>query len=135
MKYFILAGALCLMAGCGGSKGTGVTGKVTFADGSPLTKGTVVYSGKTGTFQSAIKPDGTYTLDKVLEGDYRVAITGAQEGGGGPSEMKYDDKGNYIAPPPVTITPLIKSTFEDPEKSGLSKKVPGDYNIKVEKPE
>ncbi len=134
MKHFVLAGALCLLAGCGGPSGTSVTGKVAFGDGSPLTKGVVTYSGKTGTYQGTIQPDGTYTLQGVLNGDYGVAITGAEEGAAPSSEMKYDDQGNYIAPPPAKVTSLIKSTFTNPEQSGITKKVPGDYNITVEKP-
>jgi len=135
MKHLILAVSLCLIFGCGGKAGTSATGKVTFSDGTPLTKGVVVYSSKAGSFQGAIKQDGTYTLAGVPNGEYRVAITGAEEGGNVSLEMKYDAQGNYIQSPPATIVPLIKPKFADLENSELSKKVPGDYNITVEKPE
>lgn len=124
---------VCALAGCGGSSGQTVQGKVTFADGSPLAKGVVVYVGKTGTYRGAIQADGSYQLKDVAKGDYQVAITGATEGGAS-GEPQYDDKGNYIEPPATKITWLIKETYADADRSGLAKTVPGDYAIQVDKP-
>jgi len=54
-----------------------VKGKVTL-DGKPAAKGVVNLSDKDGkTFSAAIAADGTYSLEKVAAGAYKVAITNA----------------------------------------------------------
>lgn len=135
MKNLVLCSLMLLMLGCGGRGGTAVKGKVTFSDGSPLTKGVVVFVGKPGTFQAAIQSDGSYSLEHVQPGEYSVAITGVYEGDSQPGEMKYDDQGNYIpddTPPPKL---LIDEKYTNPEMSGIRKTVPGDYAIQIEKRE
>src|SRR5207249_2275528 len=82
-----LAGAALLFAlgtaGCG-SRMVQVTGTVTLDDGTPLTKGLVVFEGivdgKPVMARGEVKADGTYQLstgkpgDGALPGKYRVLI-------------------------------------------------------------
>lgn len=131
----------CLVAGCsGGSGGRTITGKVTFSDGSPLTKGVLSITNDDASSRGAIKPDGTFTLENVLDGEYLVAITGATEGGAngetGDDSMQYNEQGNLIeASPAAAPKSLIPEKYADPTKSGLTLTVPSDkYEIQVEKP-
>lgn len=137
MRCFLFAGLACLIAGCsGGASGTTITGKVTFGDGSPLTKGVVVINGESGSSRGAINPDGTFTLENVVDGEYQVGITGAKEGGEAETDMQYDEQGNYIeSKPAAEPKSLIADKYSDPTQSGLTLKVPSDkYEIQVEKP-
>ena len=123
--------------GCSGDGGQTIEGKVTFADGSPLGLGALVLTNGKNSYTSAINSDGSYKIDKVLSGDYKVAISGAMIGGVKAAEfqMDYDEKGNYVAPPEAQPpVPLIRESFSNPETSNLTLKVPGPYEIKVEKP-
>ena len=75
---------LILIVGCGPN--VSMKGKVTFEDdGSPLTKGSVIFS--TPTFQASgeIKEDGSFVVgslrsnDGLPPGTYKVAISGAED--------------------------------------------------------
>jgi hypothetical protein len=71
------------LAGCG-NKLNPVRGTITLEDGTPLTKGLVVFEGTVGgapvSARGEVKPDGTYQLgtykagDGALAGKYRVLI-------------------------------------------------------------
>jgi len=119
MLASLLAAAV---AGCGGSEGARVSGKVTFADGSPLTKGTVVFSSGEFTARADIAKDGSYSL-RAKPGAYKVFITGAVEESSG---------GQYMAPQ----KPLVDRKFTDPAASGLECDVKGSttFDITVAKP-
>src|SRR5262245_6096830 len=81
---FVALAALLGAAGCGGGLHS-VRGKVTFEDGTPLTKGLVLFEGKDGertiTARGDVRPDGSYQLgtnkpgDGAPAGKYRVAVT------------------------------------------------------------
>lgn len=69
----------CLLAvGCGKCK---VKGKVTFADGSPLTAGTVNFTDDKNLFRGEIQNDGTFEMktfkpgDGIDPGTYKVYLT------------------------------------------------------------
>ncbi|MDA1230735.1 MAG: hypothetical protein O2856_08175 [Planctomycetota bacterium] len=50
-------------------------------------------------------------------------------------QMDYDADGNYIEPPEAQPpVQLVKQSMADPETSGLTLKVPGTYEVTVEKP-
>ena len=72
--------AIALTGGCGGGavkRPTGkVAGKVTLAD-KPLTKGRIAFGSSTaGTGASAeLSADGTYVINSIPTGDYKVFIT------------------------------------------------------------
>jgi len=98
---------LCSIGAC--NKGyVPLSGKITFPDGKPLTKGTVVFSTSSFQARGAIKEDGTYVLGSLSESDglppgqYNVRIDGAVEPTG------------KVLPGPGSIQemrPLIKSGF------------------------
>lgn len=132
MKHLlVLLLATVCMAGCG-KGGSTIEGTVSFTDGGPLTKGVISITGNGGGYQAPIGADGTFTLTGVVEGDYSVAITGAMDSAPDLG-MNYDDKGQYVAPKAAEPKSLIKADYSDPSKSGLTLKVPGDYNLKVDK--
>ena len=137
MKYAYYLGLLCLLSSCSGSGGgTSITGKVSFGDGSPVSKGAVSISNDDGSFRGAIGADGTYTIEGVTKGDYTVTIAGVMDGNSEEDMMNYDDDGNYVEPDPSAEPKnLILAKYSNSEDSGLSLTVPGDYDITVEKAE
>ena len=124
-----------LVVGC--SDGTqSISGKVSFSDGSALNKGVINLTNDSSSYRSSLGSDGTYTIEGVTAGEYKVFITGAMEGGADTAEIQYDDNGVAIETPEGSEPkPLIHSKFLNPNDSGLTISVPGDYNVQVEKPE
>jgi hypothetical protein len=136
MKYLIAVLCLVGAAGCGGPTGSEVAGTVTFIEGGPLPKGVVNLNGPGGSFRGSINPDGSYVLTGVADGDYKVTITGAMDGADDEGEdMNYDDDGNYIESEVVEPKSLISSIYSNLEESGLTLKVPGEYDLQVSKAE
>jgi len=129
---------LVFVAGCGDPK---VTGKVTFPDGTPLTKGQVMFQ-KEGFVGSAnIQKDGTYSAGKLKDGDglppgqYEVFITGTAMYDDSevetPQEFVAGGKPNFRTSTPVEV---IDFKYMAPNTSGLKVDVKGatKYDIKVE---
>lgn len=127
MPRFVLLVGLLAATGCGAELHE-VTGRVRFADGTPLDTGRVVVDfgeSPTGAWGS-IYPDGTFRIgthtptDGMRAGSYRVFISGAETlpGPGAPSR------------------PLVHERFTRPETSGLTFTVPEQttWDIVVEKP-
>jgi len=121
---------LCLCtAGC--NSGSGVGGKVTFDDGTPLTVGTVVFETETQQMIGEIHKDGTYRMSPdgkkngIPNGEYKVAVSGAVEETG---EVRDDGR-------KVTRT-IIDEKFRSPSTSGLTCEVNGakTFNITVTRP-
>ncbi|MBA2117641.1 carboxypeptidase-like regulatory domain-containing protein [Bremerella alba] len=87
----LFASTLLGFLGCSGSGGATevVTGKVSFADGSPVSGGTIVFADTQNNSSSVgyIKEDGTYTLgtfgesDGAPKGRYKVTIIGSSDYG------------------------------------------------------
>jgi len=105
-----------------------VSGKVTY-NGKPVPLGTVVFqandpNGHNAT--GAIGSDGSYTLqtekpgDGALLVDYKVSIS-AIEGG----EVALD----YVPPKPIKPKRLVPEQYENPETSGLTRKVESGSNM------
>ncbi len=137
MRHLLCSVLVFALVGCSGNSGQTVEGKVVFGDGSPLGIGAVMISNGKNSYSGAIQSDGTYKLVNVLAGDYRVAITGSIVGGteNKEFEMNYDANGNYIpAPEGKPPVHLVKESMGNPDTSNLTLKVPGTYEIKVEKP-
>ena len=125
----VLGVCLLLLIGCG--ENVQVSGKVTFEDGTPLSKGTVIFTTGTNQSKAAIETDGSYRIgtlnpgDGVPRGTYQVYITGTIElHGAGPMGM------------PLGATQLVDSKFTSPETSGLTCEVKGSrtYDITVTPP-
>jgi len=134
--------AVALTVGC--NRNVQVTGKVQFADETPLRVGSVVFESESDQFSAngKIQEDGTYKLGSVKEGDgiprgtYRVSIIGAVTYGAAP-EMPtdpYASRGS-VSPFPPSIS-LIHRKYASAETSELSCNVTQSttYDITVEKP-
>jgi hypothetical protein len=112
--------ALLVCSGCGGKKTIPVTGRVVFADGTPLAEGLVVFNpvvdaDKLPTPDGVIQSDGTFKMrtysasDGVLPGKYRVAIV--------------------VPPPPEGEPPRLDPKFAQGHTSGFEADVqPGEKN-------
>jgi hypothetical protein len=121
---------LAVFTGCGNN--TSLKGKVTFADGRPLTTGMVIFDNGAITSRAPINADGTYTVgtlksnDGIPPGTYRVCISGAIELLDNPEE---------IYPPPSRE--LVHSKFTNPDTSELAVTVGKSaqkFDITVEPP-
>ncbi len=119
--------------GCGGNQS--LSGKVTFSDdGSPLTKGVVIFTTATHNAQGVIKKDGTYVVgfqklnDGIPRGDYKVYIGGAED----VISTRTSDGGESNR-----YVPLIDSKYFSSENSGLTFKADGSqrtFDIQVDRP-
>ena len=126
----ILSISLLFSVGCG--QNVRVTGKVTFEDGSPLTKGVVIFNAGATESKAPIEEDGSYTVgtlksnDGLPRGTYRVYITGASLFPG------INAKGAPLGP----VVHLVDTKFAAPETSGLTCEVKGSmtHNITVTPP-
>lgn len=137
-KYLVLGSfMLCfVLVGCGK---VSVSGKVTFADGTPLEKGTIRLIGDTGAASGELNPDGTFQIRSPVDGGgiphgvYKVSIEGAATPGTLiPGSDKKNEYGTYTLP-----TPLIAKKYESPEDSGIvvDTKKKSFVEIVVDKPE
>lgn len=128
-----LISAVCVLAacvaGCGRSGLHPVSGRVAFADGSPVPTGRVVVSyGDGKSSWGTIKPDGSFTIgtlkqtDGMRPGSYRVAIKDAF--------VEVEENGRTVS------KPVVHQRFADPATSGLEFEVPQQtqWDIVVEKP-
>lgn len=119
-----------LVIGCGGSGGpemATVTGKVTY-QGKPLTKGTISFIStdpSRSNANSVIGPDGSYSLqttnpgDGAVVGEYKVIVSDVD-----PNSL------NTAAPgePVKKQERLIPEKYENPDSSGLTRKVESGRN-------
>ena len=135
---------LIFLAGCGDPK---VTGKVTFPDGTPLTKGQVLFQKEGFVAAGDIRSDGTYSAGKNKDGDglppgkYEVFIAGATMAGElqnapAPSEGlgSADSRAHEMA---ETIH-LVHRKYTNPNTSGLTVEVKNKavkFDITVEPPQ
>ncbi len=129
MKHIHLCCLVILLAVAGCGKGfVPFSGKVTFEeDGSPLTKGTVVFATATFQAEGGLGPDGTYHLgslkskDGLPPGNYKVFVTGAGT---------VNDKEKFVSD--------IDPTFADRTTTTLTCDVPASgkdsFDFKVKKP-
>ena len=127
--------SVVLLAGCGGGRGgSDVAGTVSFTGAGPLPRGVVSISGPGGSYRAAIKSDGTYVISDVPDGTYKVALTGVFDG---PpiqgDQMEYDADGNYVESEAVEPKSLISSMYSSLDQSGMTLKVPGEYDFQVPK--
>ena len=127
---------LSLSVGCGGN--VTVTGKVTFADGTPLTEGQVNFESSGLSSRGSIQSDGTYSLETgeskgIPRGSYQVSITGF----GGPKMVDVAPPGSPPQMRPVFRESPIDRKYFNPDTSGLTCEVKGRtvYNITVEPPQ
>lgn len=119
---------LAVLAGCWGGDLHRVGGRVSFADGSPLSGGRVVVDYGNGKMAAGrINPDGSFRIgtlkdaDGMKAGTYRVAIKDAL------APKSADSSEFYV---------LVHQKFTDPTTSGLEFTVPDEkfWKIVVERP-
>jgi hypothetical protein len=138
-RFFLfstLSLSLLISSGCGGSGFNKIKGKVSFADGSPLTVGKIVAESPEHrvTATGYIKPDGTFEMgtatsnDGVPPGTWQIAIVGAVE-----QPIVYPDRPNLNA---GKVKQLIKDTYANKNTSGITFKVPEQvtWEISVQAP-
>jgi hypothetical protein len=134
-----IAGLVLFSAGCGGGGPAKykVTGKVTFADGTPLTKGIVIFANPAGNARGQLDSSGNYKLgmegagDGAGAGTYQVFLAGPIFDAPQPSTGTDD----YMAIKEETEA-LVNPKFREPTTSGLTCEVKGSttFDITVEKP-
>ncbi len=132
-RWWAAALAACLVAGAGGcgAKMHPVRGTVTLEDGTPLTRGLVIFERFEGgpplTARGNIQADGRYELstekpgDGVPPGRYKVAIN-PLDTSDVPDERK-------VLPFDIKYLDLKKSGLEHEVKPG-----PNEYPIKLSRP-
>jgi hypothetical protein len=79
-RLFLIMALLIVAAGC--NMGTKVTGKVTFEDGSPLQKGSIMFDNGINSYWGVIQPDGSYAVgqtkdsQRIPKSKYKVWFSG-----------------------------------------------------------
>ncbi|MDR1291638.1 MAG: hypothetical protein LBK06_10595 [Planctomycetaceae bacterium] len=80
LKFLLVLVIICVCCiGCG-ERRTIVTGSVKYADGTPITRGFVVFDNNKSSFFGTIKEDGSYatgaekTVDGIPDGLYKVYL-------------------------------------------------------------
>jgi hypothetical protein len=130
--YAISLVLVCLaIAGCG-KGGAKVTGKVSFPDGSPLTKGEVIFQNDTAQYAGAINADGTYIMNGAVQGSgipngtYTVYVTGT-------TVVTATSPDPTLASAPKE---LVAAEFTSKSKSSLTCEVKGSmtHDIEVKAP-
>ncbi|MDR1485607.1 MAG: hypothetical protein LBT09_12390 [Planctomycetaceae bacterium] len=124
----VILSLVLFLAGCGQTK---VEGKITFPDGTPLSKGKIIFESDIHTLSAVVQSNGTFRMGMLKDGEgipcgkYKVGITEA-------FDAKYSDK-----PVPPEITHFIAEKFRSPKTSGIEydiQKTTKDISIVVEKP-
>ncbi|MDR1492199.1 MAG: hypothetical protein LBT05_05725 [Planctomycetaceae bacterium] len=125
--YIALAISLAF-AGCNNGK-VGLSGKVTYTDGTPLGIGEIYFHTAAYEARGTLKPDGTYVVgsisdkDGLPKGKYNVYIFGAQK----PSGKTRDGMDIMVS--------LIDEKYLSPETSGITVDIPvpgGKFDFQVE---
>jgi hypothetical protein len=135
-KIFIIA-ILCLMfclTGCDGK--TKISGTVKFSDGTPITKGNVVFDNGNESYFGTIKSDGTYVtggnkqIEGIPNGNYKVWL--AQ------TEIIENVLGADGRIKSYSVTPTVAKKFTSPNTTELTFELkpdsPKTFDVVVEKP-
>src|ERR1700722_5549244 len=123
--FFLLAGALIALNGCGPARGD-LQGKVTY-QGKPLCSGSVLVAAADGVKASPIQADGRYEVKDIPVGLVKVTVNSPD-----PAGVRYAGRRKEDRPPPAPKDNsnwfAIPSDFGDFEKSGLTFQVNGGHN-------
>jgi hypothetical protein len=123
----LLSAALFLFVGCNNGK-VGLSGKVTYTDGTPLTVGEIYFETDTHVARGTLQNNGTYVVgtlskkDGLPKGTYRVYITGADKLVTGKNEIQLPES-------------LIDEKYRKSSTSGLTVDIPtpdAKFNVIVE---
>lgn len=118
------------VAFCGCGPNQHLSGKITFPDGEPLSAGTVIFSKPGFVSRAAVKPDGSFNVGSLKEGDgipagtYKAYIIFAF------APVDPNDPSNEA------MISLVEEKFTSEKTSPLEITIPGDktFNIVVERP-
>jgi len=141
MRLTVLMFVVCLVAvltGCSGN--VQVKGKVALTDGTPVTRGHVVFESGTFSASGEIKEDGSYVMgslkanDGLPPGEYTVYITGATQLGDEITFQTLGGMGEMITSSIPTLTPVIALIYTSASTSPLRCKVERSmkFDINVE---
>jgi hypothetical protein len=135
-KKIFITSVLCLLfcfTGCSGK--IKISGTVTFSDGTPVTKGNVVFDNGTQSYFGIIK-DGTYVtggnkaIEGIPNGTYKVWLAQTET-----TENTLDTDGHVTS---YKVTQTIAKKFTSPNTTELTFEVKPDgqktFDIVVEKP-
>ena len=119
----VVAMLLAAFVGCG--KSTTVTGKIT-CNGRAVTYGSIIFVGTDKTAHSAaIRPDGSYTVEGLPPGEFRIAVISRDPAKGRsvlrnhkPEPPSYPDAGRQAASSSGWFPLPLR--LESPLNSGLS---------------
>jgi ABC-type sugar transport system substrate-binding protein len=137
----VLAACLVLVAvvGCGTEGFNSVTGTVKFSDGTPLTRGLIIFSSETVSPRGSIEPDGKFTLytgekPGAPAGRYKVFFSNVDTADG---YVPAEEEAAREAAEAAGTGLLIDRKFLSIETSGIEQEVKAGSNkfdIIVEKP-
>lgn len=130
VKFVFLSAAAIsalVLAGCGGETTHKVTGKVTLADGKPLTNGTVTFQMEGFQAYGTTSADGTYEAE-VQPGKYKVVVTQQEESTGGSGDDFYATEKAAAAGPKLKFD----NKYTQASTSPLEVEVKGDMDYPIE---
>ena len=130
----VLAFSLLMVCGCGNK--TKISGTVKYSDGTPVTKGNVVFDTGVDSFFGKINNDGTYVtggtkeVEGIPSGTYKVWLSATES-----SENTQRADGTVGA---YSTTPTVAKKYTSPNSTDLTFEVksggPRAFDIVVEKP-
>ncbi|MDR3196376.1 MAG: hypothetical protein LBU34_00785 [Planctomycetaceae bacterium] len=113
-----------------------ISGTVTFSDGTPITKGNVVFDNGTESYFGTIKSDGTYVtggnkqIEGIPNGTYKVWLAQTE------ITENISDADGHVAS--YNVTQTVAKKFTSPNTTELTFEVKPDgqktFDIVVEKP-
>ena len=126
-NVFFAMFVMVYLVGC--SNQVGLTGKVTYTDGSPVQVGQVVFDDERYAFRGRINKDGSYKLggtydgDGIIPGTYKVYLIDTDV-------TETDENGT------VKHVSHVANKYTNPDTSGLTCEVKGKmtFDFKVERP-
>ncbi|MDR1491797.1 MAG: hypothetical protein LBT05_03625 [Planctomycetaceae bacterium] len=136
MKFYSLIVSLSCLLLVGCNNGTKITGTIKFSDGTPVTKGQVVFDNGNNSYFGAISSAGTYvtggnqTVEGIPNGSYKVWLAGTET-----ADNKTGANGTITS---YTVTQTVAKKFTSLNTTDLKFEVkPGGaktFDITVEKP-
>lgn len=122
-----IAVVLGCFTGCGGSGTCRVTGTAKLKDGTPLSRGRVIFTGGPSSANGRIQEDGSFTVgtydidDGAMAGGYTVVVVGVTE----PDTRDHDEISQGIGEEPKS---LIHAKYASSETSDLRVEIKAGKN-------
>ncbi|MDR1382735.1 MAG: hypothetical protein LBJ67_02635 [Planctomycetaceae bacterium] len=136
MKFGSLIVLLFCLFCIGCDHGTKISGTVKFSDGTPVTKGQVVFDNGTNSYFGAISSNGSYitggnkTVEGIPNGNYKIWFAGTET-----TDNKTGADGTITS---YTVTQTVAKKYTSPNTTDLKFEVKSSgattFDITVEKP-